>query len=214
MRAIKRGEFDALRGGEPRGRKVIVVWDKAGIDFAFWEKAKARAGLYFVSLEKENIDLGKCGDLPFDRSDPRNAGVSADELVGPGTGGRAFRRVRYTCPVRDEEFSFITTETTLPPGVIALVYKQRPDIEKVFDELKCKLGEKKSWGGGETSKSAHAGFPCPAHDLMILLERHIVSAEASTTSRSGRGKRAAKRRPRPPAETGSPRSSSASPCAL
>ena len=122
------------------------------------------------------MDLGKCGDLPFDRSDPRNAGVSADELVGPGCGGHMFRRVRYTCPVRGEEFSFITTETALPPGVIALVYKQRWDIEKVFDELKTKLGERKSWGSGETCKSAHAGFLCLAHNLMVLLERHIVSA--------------------------------------
>ena len=32
----------------------------------------------------------------FDRADPRNAGVSADELVGPGGGGAMLRRVAYT----------------------------------------------------------------------------------------------------------------------
>ena len=36
--------------------------------------------------------------------------------------------------------------------------------------------KRKSWGSGETSKSAHAAFLCLAHNLMILLERHIVSA--------------------------------------
>jgi hypothetical protein len=61
MHAIKRSEFDDLRGGEPKGRRVIVAWDKAGIDFVFWRKAKKTAGLYFISLEK-------AGSTPFESS--------------------------------------------------------------------------------------------------------------------------------------------------
>ena len=92
MRAIKRCELDALRGGEPKGRKVLLAWDRAGIDFNFWEKAKGTAGLYFLSMEKKNMDFMKCGDMPFDRSDPRNAGVTSDEMGGPGSSGRMFSR--------------------------------------------------------------------------------------------------------------------------
>lgn len=176
-RALKRCEFDALRGGEPRGRKVIIAWDRAGIDFPFWEKAKASAGLYFVSMEKRNMDFMKCGDLPFDRADPRNAGVTANEMGGPGSSGRMLRRVRYTCPVEGKDYSYVTTEMTLPPGVVALIYKQRWDIEKVFDELKSKLGERKSWGSGATSKTCHAEFMCLAHNLMVLLEQEVVAGE-------------------------------------
>jgi len=176
-RAIKRSDFDALRGGEPKGRKVIIAWDRAGIDFPFWEKAKAQAGLYFVSMEKRNTDFMKCGDLPFDRADPRNAGVTSNEMGGPGSSGRMLRRIRYTCPVEGKEYSYLTTEMTLPPGVVALIYKQRWDIEKVFDELKSKLGERKSWGSGATSKSCHAEFLCLAHNLMVLLEREIQAVE-------------------------------------
>ena len=38
MHALKRLGTDALRGGRPKGTKVILAWDKAGIDFAFWDK--------------------------------------------------------------------------------------------------------------------------------------------------------------------------------
>lgn len=177
MRAIKRSDFDALRGGEPRGRKVLLAWDRAGIDFGFWEKAKNSAGLYLVSMEKKNMAFMKCGDLPIDRSDPRNAGVTADEMGAPASTGRMLRRVRYTCPVDGRDYSYVTTEMTLPPGVVALVYKQRWDIEKVFDELKTKLGEAKSWGSGATSKTCHAEFLCLAHNLMVILERGIADRE-------------------------------------
>jgi hypothetical protein len=56
MRALKRSDTDELRGGEPTGRKVIITWDKAGIDFTFWHTVKQTAGLYFISREKENVD--------------------------------------------------------------------------------------------------------------------------------------------------------------
>lgn len=186
MRAIKRCELDALRGGEPKGRKVLLAWDRAGIDFNFWEKAKSTAGLYFLSMEKKNMDFMKCGDMLFDRSDPRNAGVTSNEMGGPGSSGRMLRRIRYTCPVEGKDYSYVTTEMTLPPGVIALVYKQRWDIEKVFDELKTKLGEAKSWGSGATSKTCHAEFLCLAHNLMVLLEQGVVKAEEvdNTTERT------------------------------
>ena len=48
MHAIKRSDTDALRGREPKGRKVILVWDKAGIDFSYWHHTKQCAGLYFL----------------------------------------------------------------------------------------------------------------------------------------------------------------------
>ena len=100
MHAIKRSEIQDLRVGEPKGRKVILAWDKAGIDFVFWQKAKKTAGLYFISLEKSNMKLMRCGHRPFDREDPRTAGVIDDELVGPGGGsGAVFRRITYIDPV-------------------------------------------------------------------------------------------------------------------
>ena len=177
MHLIKRSEIDQLRGGEPTGTKVILVWDKAGIDFGFWQKVKRSSGLYFLSREKSNMKLISCGFLSFDHEDPRNHGVVSDEQVGPGSGGAMLRRIIYKDPETGTVFSFITTEMTLPPGIIALLYKARWDIEKVFDEAKNKMNEKKSWGSGDQSKTAHALFICLAHNLMVLFEAFLKTEE-------------------------------------
>lgn len=173
MHLIKRCPVEALRGFEPKGTKVILVWDKAGIDFRFWHKAKMNSGLYFISREKENMKLIRCGDRKFDRDDPRNAGVISDEQVGPGSGGAMLRRIVYECPETGTVYTYITTEMTLPPGIICLLYKQRWDIEKIYDEYKNKLDEKKSWGSGDESKTANALFLCLTHNLLLLLEEAL-----------------------------------------
>lgn len=177
MHAIKRTAFGELRGNTPAGTKVVLVWDRAGIDFAFWDKAKKSVGLYFLSREKENMRLMVSGDRPFDRKDARNAGVVSDELVSPGSGGAMLRRVTYIDPLADTTYTYLTTEMTLPPGLIVLLYKQRWDIEKVFDELKSKFFERKSWASGATAKTMHAVFLCLAHNLLVLLEDEILRTE-------------------------------------
>ena len=51
MHALKRLPMDALRQGAAKGRKVLYVWDRAGIDFRQWHHWKHSGGLYFLSRE-------------------------------------------------------------------------------------------------------------------------------------------------------------------
>jgi hypothetical protein len=197
MRALKRMTLEELRQGAPKGRRVIYVWDRAGIDFQQWHQWKHVGALYIVSREKENMKLARSGENAWDRADPRNAGVLADELVATSQ-GVSVRRVRYHCVVRGEEFSFLTSEYTLPPGVIAHLYRLRWEIEKTFDELKNKLGETKAWASSATAKAMQAHFLCLAHNLMILCEAelarvHGVRNEAEITRRAHRLEKEEKR---------------------
>ena len=190
MRALKRTGLAALRQGAVAGRKVLYVWDRAGIDFRQWHDWKHRGGVYFLSREKENMKLETIAQHPWDRADPRNQGVLADELVGTSQ-GVSVRRVRYRCPLRGEEFSFLTVEYTLPPGVIAHLYRRRWEIEKVFDECKNKLMENKAWASSPEAKAMQAHFLCMAHNSMVRceteLERdHGVRNEAELTRRAQR----------------------------
>ncbi len=172
MHALKRLGAKALRFGAKAGRKSMIVWDRACIDFGFWEEAK-RLGVYFVSREKADMDIGVIGlTQSFDRGDPRNAGVTADELAGPGGGGSMLRRVTYT-DAKGTTYKYLTTEMTLPAWVIVLLFKQRWDIEKVFEEVKNKLLERKSWASGNTAKEMHTNLICLTHNLMLLLEDEI-----------------------------------------
>ena len=123
------------------------------------------------------MKLIKSGDYCFDRNDPRNAGVSDDELVSPSSGGAMLRRVTYIDPISQNKYVYLTTEVTLPPWSIVLIYKHRWDIEKVFDELKNKLLETKSWSTNEAGKQVQAQALCLTHNLMVIFEEVLRQRE-------------------------------------
>lgn len=177
MHAIKRCTIDELRRWAKKGRKVIIVWDKAGIDFAYWDKLKKLYGVYFVSLEKENMKLVKSYDRTYDKNDPRNEGVIADEAVSPGSGGNLLRRVIYRDPLTGTVYNYLTTNITLEPWAIVLLYKKRWDIEKVFDELKNKMNEQKSWSKSKVGKRMQAETLCLTHNLALLMEEYLRKEE-------------------------------------
>ncbi len=51
MHVLKRLGIRSLRQGAARGRKVLYVWDRAGIDFRQWYNWKQAGGIYFLSRE-------------------------------------------------------------------------------------------------------------------------------------------------------------------
>jgi Transposase DDE domain len=174
MHALKRLVAAALRQHAPTGRKVLYVWDKAGIDFPAWHRWKQGLGVYFVSLEKQNMALDVMGLPTWDRADPVNAGIQSVELVA-GQAGVLVRRIRYVEPVSGEEFVFLTNELTIRPGLIAFLYKLRWNVEKVFDQLKNKFGETKAWASSLVAKAAQAQFICLLHNLLLLVEARLLS---------------------------------------
>lgn len=181
MRGLKRQTIDALRQGACQGRKVLYVWDRAGIDFMQWHRWKQGSGIYMLSRCKVNMALIKCADLPFDRADPINAGVQADELVGSATGGVPMRRVTFFDVVGGITYEYLTNllDSSVAPGVLAHLYKMRWNIEKSFDEVKNKLGEKKAWASSATAKSMQAQFICLSVNLLQLLEHELEKAGIS-----------------------------------
>jgi hypothetical protein len=176
MRALKGLTRGQLRMGAPKGTKVLYAWDRAGIDFLQWHHWKQWA-VYFISLQKANMKLDEvAAPRPWDRADPRNRGVVSDELCMTSA-GVLVRRVVWIEPVSGEQFVFITSEMTLPPGLIVETYRQRWNIERLFDETKTKLGERKAWASSATAKKAQALLLCMAHNLMVHLEGKLVSEE-------------------------------------
>ncbi|MFQ5485193.1 MAG: transposase [Desulfobacterales bacterium] len=172
-RAIKRLDIETLRQSAPKGRKVIYVWDKAGIDFFHWFKLKHAGGIYFISREKENMDLMVMAELGYDKKDPINVGVRSYELVGCAA-GVTMQRIAFKCPLSGRTYRFVTSLSRLPPGLIAYLYKTRWDLEKIFDQVKNKLCEKKAWATSFTAKNMQAQFICMAHNLMLFLEQCLA----------------------------------------
>lgn len=168
MRALKRQSVAMLRQGAGKGRKVLWVWDKAGVDFAFWQERKA-SGIYFLSLRKEGMCLAVETGRDIDFTQPINQGVTADRVVTDRRGIRV-REITFCDPRDGAVYVYLTNEMTLEPGLLALLYKTRWEIEKVFDETKTKLAEKKSWATTTTAKEMQAHFVAIVHNLLLLLQ--------------------------------------------
>jgi IS4 transposase len=69
-------------------------------------------------------------------------------------------------------FEYITnvTDLKIPPGLIALLYKMRWNVEKSFDEMKNKLRESKAWASSMTAKQMQAQLVCLTLNLVLLME--------------------------------------------
>jgi hypothetical protein len=115
MHALKRLSKEMLRQGAPVGRQVLYVWDKTAIDFQFWHPLKITAGLYFISLEKENMALTIMDHKVWDQAHPINQGSLQDKRVG-SINGILLRRVTCQAPDTGEIRVFLTPQMTLPPG--------------------------------------------------------------------------------------------------
>jgi hypothetical protein len=48
MSALKRVKPKGLRQQVPKGRRVLMVYDKAGIDFDFWKRCRHECAVYFL----------------------------------------------------------------------------------------------------------------------------------------------------------------------
>ncbi len=195
MSALKRIKPKGLRQDVPQGRRVLIIYDKAGIDFAYWKRCRQECAVYFLSRVKENMVLGWEQSNDWDRADSRNRGVREDFLVRTRD-GHFLRMICYIDPVSQKPFEFLTNEMDLPPGVLVELYRRRWDVEKVFDGIKNKLGEKKAWATSLTAKETQALFLALTHNLLLLYEqaleiRHGVNNHSEDERRCQRMKNCA-----------------------
>jgi IS4 transposase len=176
MSVIKRSTAEDLRNRARVGRKVMLIWDKACIDYRQWFKLKHTYGIYFTTLEKSNSIAEICSVNLLDRTEPRNAGIVSDHIISTSNGVQ-LRRIVYINPEDGVAYTYLTNDFTLPAYQIVLLYKHRWDIEKIFYELKSKMNERKSWASSKEGKKSHAIFECLTHNLLLLLEKHVEKTE-------------------------------------
>ena len=191
MSVLKRITPKGLRHGVPKGQRVFMVYDKAGIDFAFWKRCCRARAVYFLSRAKEGMVYDWIESRIVDRRDSRNRGVTEDRKIMTRDGHR-MRIVFYTEPESGESYEFLTNEMDLPPGVIVELYRRRWDLEKVFDEVKNKLGEKKAWATSLVAKTVQGQMVPMTHNLMLLYEERLERAHgvANVAEDERRDKRA------------------------
>lgn len=172
----------------------VIVADPAYIDVLFWALQKIQRQAVIITREKRNMKPTIIGANPFDATDPVNRGVLADELAGYTYAH--LRRIHFRDPATGEEFIFITTDTSLRPGVVALLYLLRWKIEKSYDVFKNKFRVRKAWSNGPVAALMQGHFMALLHNLLTVL---LVALEsAGVTEKKVLDRRAAARRRQPP----------------
>lgn len=172
-----------------RGMPIFVV-DPAYVDNQFWLLEKIHKQAMVITREKENMKPTIYSQEAFDRDDPVNRGVQADEFAGYSNA--TLRRIRYSDPATGESFAFITTCNHLRPGLVALLYFMRWKIEKVYDVFKNKLKVRKAWGSGKTCAIMQAHFVALLHNLLTLLLARLEKTgleQRAVTARRARRRR-------------------------
>jgi len=160
-----------------RGEKPpIFVADPAFVDKQFWTRMAllAAQGALVITRTKENMKPIVYGGLGWDREAEVNRGVQSDERVG-FDGACLMRLVRYVDPETGTEYEFLTTEMTLPPGLIALLYLLRWRIEKGVRHGQEQTGGAEGVGDRHSRPGDPGPFPGSAHNLLVLLRRDLAT---------------------------------------
>jgi hypothetical protein len=131
----------------------ILVFDRGYIDYSWWNKLNTQ-GIYFVSRIKKSQNIYVLGqhNLDLDKH------ILKDEIVMFGDYNACFykypqhlRQVTYYDEIKQQNYVYLTNNFTLPAMQIALIYKQRWQIELFFKWIKQNLKIKTFLG---TSKNA------------------------------------------------------------
>ena len=151
-----------------RGEKIpIVVGDPAYIDVRHWSEQKRLRLALIITREKENMKPKVIRHHAFDPQDTVNRGVESDEMAGYTYAD--LRRIVYCDPASGERYVFLTTEDSLRPGLIALLYLLRWKIEKVFDVFKNKFQQQKAWANGAVAASTQGHLTALTHNLLTIM---------------------------------------------
>ena len=158
-----------LENASCKKQKNLYVYDKAVIDFSWWDQQKSDHN-YMISVQKENAIAKQVKAISFDQQDEFNIGVEGYELYENMKGIR-FSVVTYRDPETGKLHRFITTlSESIRPGTIAMLYYKRWTIEKAFNNNKSDFKERKAWSSQKYALENQMRLTVMSNNLMRVLE--------------------------------------------
>ena len=131
----------------------IIVFDRAYIDYGWWNRLD-KEGLFFVSRIKRSLRI----DVVGQHNPQLNGSILADDLVMCGEyqgmkkyDGKVIRRIKFLDKEKGQIYEYLTNNFELSAEDIALIYKERWQVELFFKWIKQNLKIKTFLG---TSKNA------------------------------------------------------------
>src|SRR5271167_4738246 len=153
---------------------AIYVMDRGYVDFTRLH-AIHRAGAFFVTRAKSNMNARRVSSTPTDRS----TGIICDQsiaLKGHYTGAHypeRLRRVRFKDAETSKTLVFLTNHFGLPALTIAALYKNRWQVELFFKWIKQHLRIKQFYGTSENAVKTQIWIAVSVYVLVAIVRKRL-----------------------------------------
>ena len=156
---------------EPGG---IYVVDRGYLDFVRLHRIH-QASAFFVTRAKKNFRFNRILSHPVDKT----SGVLCDQTIHlqsfysrAGYPGR-LRRIRYRDPENNRLLIFLTNNSTLPPLIIATLYRYRWRVELFFKWIKQHLRIKAFYGTTENAVKTQIWIAISVYVLIVIVKKQL-----------------------------------------
>lgn len=153
---------------------AFYVMDRGYLDFTRLYKLHM-SGAFFVTRAKKNTVFRRIYSAKVDRAE----GVVCDQtirLTGCHTAEaypEHLRRIRYKDPVTGKTLIFLTNNQVLPASNIALLYKNRWQVELFFKWIKQHLRVKRFFGQSENAVKTQIWCAISTYVLIAIIKKEL-----------------------------------------
>jgi len=153
---------------------AFYVMDRGYLDFARLYKLHL-ASAFFVTRARKRFDFQRLYSQPVDRT----TGVICDQIVTlvnpvPRKGyPEKLRRIRYFDAEKNQRLVFLTNNFTLPPLMIAQLYRSRWQVELFFKWIKQHLRIKKFYGTSENALKTQIWIAISIYVLVAIVKKEL-----------------------------------------
>ena len=154
---------------------AFYVMDKAYVDFQRLNNIN-RAGAYFVSRAKRNLNLKRVSSNAIDKS----TGLRCDQVVrlAGQVASRKYsdniRKISYYDKESERRFCFITNNFQLDPIIIPQLYKSRWQIEIFFKWIKQNLKIKTFYGNSLNAVETQIWIAIATYLLVAIAKKRLA----------------------------------------
>jgi hypothetical protein len=152
----------------------FYIMDRGYLDFVRLY-AMHRAGAFFVTRAKENMDARRVYSFPVDRA----SGIICDQRVMLNGFYSAenypdhLRRIRFNDPETGKTLVFLTNNTALPALTIAALYKSRWQVELFFKWIKQHLRIKRFLATSENAVKSQVWCAIATYVLIAIVKKEL-----------------------------------------
>lgn len=158
----------------PIEANAFYVMDRGYVDFARLYHIH-QAGAFFVTRAKKNMNARRIYSAETDRS----TGIICDQIIAINGVYASkdypdyLRKVRFKDPETEKTLVFLTNNTTLPPLVIAALYKNRWQVELFFRWIKQHLRIKRFLGTSENAVKTQIWSAVATYVLIAIIKKEL-----------------------------------------